>query len=147
MAISVCDVSLTESALDLPEREDDPGAGAVVVFWGAVRSTEGGRQITGIDYEAHPAMAEHQLRAVAENAARKFEVREIFIRHRTGLVPVAQPSIVVRVASAHRSSAFAASAWIMDELKRVVPIWKHPVFEGNTGDSVPNLDHTPVALS
>jgi molybdopterin synthase catalytic subunit len=146
MAISVCDVSLTESSLDLPEREDDPGAGAVVVFWGAVRSMEAGRPITGIDYEAHPAMAEHQLRAVAENAAGKFEVREIFIRHRTGFVPVAQPSIVVRVASAHRSSAFAASAWIMDELKRVVPIWKHPVFEESAGDSAPKLDHSSVAL-
>jgi molybdopterin synthase catalytic subunit len=147
MAISVCEVSLTQSSLDLPEREEDPGAGAVVVFWGAVRSSEEGRPITGIDYEAHPAMAEHQLRAVAENAAAKFEVREIFIRHRTGFVPVAQPSIVVRVASAHRPAAFAASAWIMDELKRVVPIWKHPVFKDNHSDSVPKLNHRSAALS
>ncbi|MEY2529038.1 MAG: molybdopterin synthase catalytic subunit [Verrucomicrobiota bacterium] len=147
MAMSVCEVSLTQSSLDLPEREEDPGAGAVVVFWGAVRSSEEGRPITGIDYEAHPAMAEHQLRAVAENAAAKFEVREIFIRHRTGFVPVAQPSIVVRVTSAHRPAAFAASAWIMDELKRVVPIWKHPVFKDNHSDSVPKLNHRSAALS
>jgi molybdopterin synthase catalytic subunit len=147
MAISVCEVSLTQSSLDLPEREEDPGAGAVVVFWGAVRSSEEGRPITGIDYEAHPAMAEHQLRAVAENAAANFEVREIFIRHRTGFVPVAQPSIVVRVTSAHRPAAFAASAWIMDELKRVVPIWKHPVFKDNHSDLVPKPNHRPAALS
>jgi molybdopterin synthase catalytic subunit len=147
MAISVCDVSLTESTLDLTEREDDPGAGAVVVFWGAVRSTEEGRQITGIEYEAHETMAEHQMRVLAENAARKFEVREICIRHRTGFVPVAQPSIVVRVASAHRAAAFAASAWIMDELKRVVPIWKHPVFKESAGDSLRKIDHNSTALS
>ena len=132
MAISVCEVSITKSPLDLPERESDPGAGAIVVFWGTVRSTEGGRPITGIEYEAHPAMAEYQMRAVAENAARKFDVKEIFIRHRTGFVPLAQPSVVVRVSSGHRSAAFTASEWIMDELKRVVPIWKHPVFKEKT---------------
>jgi molybdopterin synthase catalytic subunit len=133
MAISVCEVSLTESALVLPETSGDPGAGAVVVFWGAVRATEEGREITGIQYEAHLAMAEHQMQLVAENAAKKFEVRKIFVRHRIGFVPAAEPSVVVRVASGHRNTAFAASAWIMDELKRVVPIWKHPVFkEGST---------------
>jgi molybdopterin synthase catalytic subunit len=129
MAISVCEVSLTESPLVLPEPTDDPEAGAVVVFWGAVRSMEEGREITGIEYEAHRAMAEHQMRLVAENAAQKFGVREVFIRHRVGFVPAAQPSVVVRVASGHRGAAFAASQYVMDELKRVVPIWKHPVFK------------------
>ena len=129
MAISVCEVSLTEAPLILPERNDDPQAGAVVVFWGAVRSSEDGREITGIEYEAHRAMAEHQMRLVAESAVGKFGVREIFLRHRIGFVPAAEPSVVVRVASGHRGAAFAASQWIMDELKRVVPIWKHPVFK------------------
>lgn len=129
MAISVCEVSLTEAPLVLPEPNDDPQAGAVVVFWGAVRSMEGGREITGIEYEAHRQMAEHQMRLVAESAAEKFDVREIFLRHRIGFVPAAEPSVVVRVASGHRGAAFAASQWIMDELKRVVPIWKHPVFK------------------
>ena len=129
MAISVCEVSLTESALVLPEADDDPQAGAVVVFWGAVRATEAGREITGIEYEAHRAMAEHQMRVVAESAAKSFEVREIIIRHRIGFVAAAQPSVVVRVRSGHRGAAFGASQWIMDELKRVVPIWKRPVFK------------------
>ena len=129
MAISVCEVSLTEEALVLPELKDDAQAGAVVVFWGAVRATEDGREITGIEYEAHPAMAEHQLRLVAERAAVEFDVREIVIRHRIGFVPAGQPSIVVRVTSGHRGAAFGASQWVMDELKRVVPIWKHPVFK------------------
>jgi molybdopterin synthase catalytic subunit len=129
MAISVCEVSLTDAPLVLPEPKDDPQAGAVVVFWGAVRGTEDGREITGIDYEAHPAMAEHQMRIVAQAAAEKFEVRGIFLRHRIGFVETGEPSVVVRVTSGHRGAAFAASAWIMDELKRVVPIWKHPVFK------------------
>ena len=130
MAISVCEVSITEAPLDLPPLKDDQQAGAVVVFWGAVRARENGREITGIEYEAHREMAEHQMRIVAEGAARKFEeVREIFIRHRIGFVAAGEPSVVVRVTSGHRGAAFAASEWIMDELKRVVPIWKHAVFK------------------
>jgi molybdopterin synthase catalytic subunit len=135
MAISVCEVSLTESALLLPEPNDDPQAGAVVVFWGAVRGTENGREISGIEYEAHRSMAEHQMRLVAENAAEKFDAREIIIRHRIGFVPAAQPSVVVRVTSGHRGAAFGASHWIMDELKRLVPIWKHPVFKEESAAS------------
>jgi molybdopterin synthase catalytic subunit len=129
MAISVCEVSLTDAPLALPGPKDDPQAGAVVVFWGAVRAIEDGREITGIEYEAHQAMAEHQMQLVAASAAEKFDVREVFVRHRVGFVPAGQPSVVVRVASGHRGAAFAASQWIMDELKRVVPIWKHPVFK------------------
>jgi molybdopterin synthase catalytic subunit len=129
MAISVCEVSLTESALDLPERNDDSGAGAVVVFWGAVRGLEEGREITGIEYEAHREMAEHQMRIVTQSAAAKFGVREVVLRHRVGFVATGEPSVVVRVTSGHRSAAFDASQWIMDELKKVVPIWKRPVFK------------------
>lgn len=145
MAISVCEVSLTEAPLVLPERNDDPQAGAVVVFWGAVRSMEGDREITGIEYEAHRQMAEHQMRLVAESAAEKFDVREIFLRHRVGFVPAAEPSVVVRVASGHRGAAFAASQWIMDELKRVVPIWKHPVFKDESAASPPRKMQTSNA--
>jgi molybdopterin synthase catalytic subunit len=137
MAISVCEVSLTDAPLVLPGPDDDPQAGAVVVFWGAVRATEEGREITGIQYEAHPSMAEHQMQRIAEGAAEKFGLRQVFIRHRIGFVPAAEPSVVVRVASGHRGAAFSASQWIMDELKRVVPIWKHPVFKEGAGVSTP----------
>ncbi len=129
MAISVCEVSITEEPLDLPSPGFDCESGAVVVFWGAVRGTEDGREIEGIEYEAHRAMAEHQMRAVGESAAKKFDVSAIFLRHRIGFVAVAEPSVVVRVAAGHRGAAFGASQWIMDELKRVVPIWKRPVFK------------------
>jgi len=147
MAISVCEVSLTEFSLDLPGPGNDPDAGAVVVFWGSVRANEDGREITGIEYEAHRPMAEHQMRIVAENASDKFKVREISIRHRVGFVPIAEPSVVVRVASGHRAAAFAASQWIMDELKRVVPIWKRPVFKDEAAHSVEKPNQAPGALA
>ena len=129
MAISVCEVSITEGPLDLPPPNEDSSAGAIVVFWGAVRALEEGREISGIEYEAHKTMAEHQMRLVAESAAEQFELREVFLRHRIGLVAAGEPSVVVRVTSGHRGEAFRASQWIMDELKRVVPIWKRPVFK------------------
>jgi molybdopterin synthase catalytic subunit len=132
MAISVCEVSLTKTPLDLPARENDPAAGAVVDFWGVVRGLENSREITGIEYEAHLTMAEHQMRAIAETACGKFGLTKAVIRHRIGFVPAGQASIVVRVESGHRSAAYSANQWIMDELKRTVPIWKNPIFKDET---------------
>ena len=129
MAISVCEVSITQLPLDLPARENDPAAGAIVDFWGVVRSLEAGREITGIEYEAHPLMTEHQMRAIAGTAFGKFGLTRVVIRHRIGFVPAAQASVVVRVESVRRLAAFNANQWIMDELKRTVPIWKQPVFK------------------
>jgi molybdopterin synthase catalytic subunit len=129
MAISVCEVSLTQKPLAFPVRESDPAAGAIVDFWGVVRAREGDREISGIEYEAHPRMAEHQMRAIAETAFGKFGLTSVVIRHRTGFVPVAEASVVVRVESVRRVAAFEANQWIMNELKQSVPIWKHPVFK------------------
>ena len=129
MAISVCEVSITETPLDLPAQNDDSQAGAVVVFWGAVRATEEGREIAGIEYEAHREMAEHQLRRIAEQAMRKFPLKLIIVRHRIGFIGVGQSSLFVRVASTHRAEAFRASQWVVDELKKKVPIWKGPRFK------------------
>ncbi|MDP9005006.1 MAG: molybdenum cofactor biosynthesis protein MoaE [Verrucomicrobiota bacterium] len=129
MANSVCEVSITSAPLDLPGRENDPGVGAIVDFWGVVRALEGDREIAGIEYEAHPTMAEHQMRVIAETAFGQFGLARVIIRHRTGFVPAAQASVVVRVESMRRVAAFEANQWIMDELKRTVPIWKHPAFK------------------
>lgn len=129
MAISVCDVSITQSPLELPARGNDPASGAVVDFWGVVRALEDGREITGIEYEANRPMAEHQMRGLAEAAMGKFGLARVLISHRIGFVPAAEASIVVRVESARRTAAFSANQWIMDELKQTVPIWKKPIFK------------------
>jgi molybdopterin synthase catalytic subunit len=70
-----------------------------------------------------------RLGKLRRRAAAKFGLRDILLHHRIGFVPVAEPSVVVRVSSSHRGPAFDASQWIMNELKRVVPIWKRPVFK------------------
>lgn len=127
MATTVCDVRLTEAPLALPPETPPAETGAVVDFWGVVRITEGEAQITGIRYEAHRAMAEHHLRAVADECLAAFELKQLLVHHRVGFVPVGEASLVVRVGSRHREQAFRASASIVDELKKRVPIWKHPV--------------------
>jgi molybdopterin synthase catalytic subunit len=129
MANPVCEVLLTDAQLNAPENCVDPTAGARVDFQGVVRRSEDGREIEGIDYEAHWKMAEHQLRQIAEQAMIQFELRSVIIHHRIGFVAVGESSLFMRVFSGHRQAAFQASRWIVDELKKKVPIWKRPRFK------------------
>ncbi|MFN2540674.1 MAG: molybdenum cofactor biosynthesis protein MoaE [Chthoniobacterales bacterium] len=141
MANLACDVLVTEARLhdaaDSPNRtgmavapgEDvDLAAGAVADFWGVVRQLEDGREIEGIDYETHRTMAEHQLRQIAVAATEKFQLRKVVVHHRIGFVCAGEPSLFLRVSAPHRAAAFEASKWIVDELKKRVPIWKRPRF-------------------
>jgi len=131
MANSVSQVLLTEARLEAPKEEDvDPSAGAVVDFWGVVRELEDGREIEGIDYEAHKAMAEHQMRTIADAAAENLRLNKVLLHHRIGFVCAGEASLFLRVCAQHRAAAFEANKWIVDELKKKVPIWKRPRFKG-----------------
>jgi molybdopterin synthase catalytic subunit len=136
MGKSVCEVSLTKAPLLVVEQSAPAETGAIVDFWGVVRATENGREISGINYEAHGAMAEHQLRMVAERVDAAFELTLITIQHRIGFVPAGEASLFVRIGSRHRAEAFRASASVVDELKKSAPIWKHPVFEEATSQMI-----------
>src|SRR5436190_14791937 len=127
MANSVCEIFLTEAPLKAPKR-NATDVGALVDFWGVVRKLEDGREIEGIEYEAHREMAEHQLRLIAEQAAENFRLQVVLIHHRVGFIAVGEPSLFLRVASLHREEAFRASQWMVNELKKKVPIWKKPRF-------------------
>ena len=130
MANTVCDVLLTEEPFPVPAQQRvDLDVGAVVDFWGVVRQLENGCEIDGIDYEAHAAMAEHQLRMLADAAAEKFQLRKVLLYHRVGFVRPGEASLYLQVNAPHRAAAFAASKWMVDELKKKVPIWKRPRFK------------------
>jgi molybdopterin synthase catalytic subunit len=129
MANIVCEILVTEAPLEEPPRNHHGDAGAVVEFWGVVRGLEAGCEIEGIEYEAHHEMAEHQLRRIAEHASEKFELKLVIIHHRIGFIAVGQPSLYLRAVSPHRGDGFRASQWIVDELKKSVPIWKRPRFK------------------
>jgi molybdopterin synthase catalytic subunit len=129
MANVVCEILVTEAPLGVPPKNHDGHAGAMVEFWGVVRRFEDGREIEGIDYDAHREMAEHQLKRIAEQAADQFGLKFVIVYHRIGFIGVGEPSLFLRVTSAHRSEGFRASQWIVDELKKKVPIWKRPKFK------------------
>ena len=132
MANPVCEVLLTKERLEEPASAQfivDHDSGAVVDFRGVVRSMEDGREIEGIEYEAHKTMAEHQCKIIAGRAADDFGLARVLIHHRVGFVGAGECSLFVRVVSRHRAKAFEASRLIVDELKRCVPIWKHPRFK------------------
>ena len=141
MANDVCEILLTESPLEMPRRCDCGDAGAMVEFWGLVRRLEDRREIGGIEYEAHREMAEHQLKRIAQHAADKFGLKFAAIHHRIGFVAVGEPSLVVAVATPHRSEGFRAAQWIVDELKKKVPIWKKPRFQGEVVAGIGDVDH------
>lgn len=101
--------------------------GAVVCFLGVVRDTEAGRAIGALDYEAFVPMAEHQFNKLFDEMARRWPIESVRLVHRIGVVKVNEPSLWVEVIAPHRGEAFAACQWLIDEMKRVVPIWKRPV--------------------
>jgi molybdopterin synthase catalytic subunit len=129
MANSLCEVLLTEAALEAPKEDFDPEAGAIASFWGVVRALEDGGEIDGLDYEAHRAMAEHQLRLIAEEAMKNFQLKKVVIYHRVGFVRAGEASLFLQVNAGHRAAAFEASKWVVDELKKRAPIWKRPRFK------------------
>ena len=102
--------------------------GAVVVFDGIVRNNTRGRQTLYLDYEAYEGMAEKQIRELAAEACAKFAVRHVAIVHRLGRLQIGETSVLIVVASAHRAAAYEASRWLIDTLKKTVPIWKKETF-------------------
>ena len=120
---------IDEAAL-LAQRTVSGTAGAVVCFLGLVRGTEGTANISALEYEAFQRMAEHQISQVFEEMGRRWPVESVRLVHRVGLVKVNEPSLWVEVIARHRAEAFTACQWLIDELKRVAPIWKKPVARG-----------------
>jgi molybdopterin synthase catalytic subunit len=105
--------------------------GAAVYFTGVVRGSEEGATISAIDYEAFGTMAEHQFHLLFDEMEKKWAIASVRLVHRVGTVRVNEPSLWVEVVAAHRGEAFTACQWIIDEMKRVVPIWKRPVVSGS----------------
>ena len=116
----------TQSVLAKLKRGED---GAAVVFEGVVRNQTRGRKTLYLDYEAYEPMALQQLESLAEQSVKQFAIRDVAIVHRLGRLEIGETSVLVVVASAHRAAAFDACRWLIDTLKRTVPIWKKEYFE------------------
>jgi len=98
--------------------------GAVILFLGTVRDMNEGRAVTGIEYEGYAAMAERELALIVGEAAAKFGTETIVVEHRTGRLAVGDASVGIALSHPHRGPAYDASRFIIEELKRRVPVWK-----------------------
>ena len=121
-------VSLVDGPISSARPGTREGSGAVVCFEGVVRPTEDGRPLIGLDYTSYDPMAERELLRLSRQVIRDYQVEQIDLIHSRGLVKIGQVSLRVVVASAHRKPALTAVDFIIDALKREVPIWKTPVF-------------------
>ncbi len=104
------------------------GDGAVCVFDGIVRDNTRGRRTLYLDYEAYREMALAQMQRIAQEAIPKFGVRDVALVHRLGRLAMGETSVLIVAASAHRAAAFDACRWLIDTLKKTVPIWKKETF-------------------
>ena len=124
-------LTLTSKPIDEPGlvagRQMSAQMGAAVYFLGVVRGTEAGAALSALEYEAFERMVEHQFSLLFAEMEKRWPLESVRLVHRLGVIKVNEPSLWVEVIAPHRAEAFAACQWLIDEMKRVVPIWKKPV--------------------
>ena len=140
---------LSETPIDAAAQRialEDRAAGGAVTFEGWVRNHNEARAVTRLDYQAYGPLAEGEGEAILDEARAKFALRAARCVHRTGSLAIGEMAVWVGVSADHRDAAFAACRWIIDEVKRRVPIWKNEHYaDGETGWLHP--DNTPVESS
>jgi MoaE-MoaD fusion protein len=130
--IPVVSVGLQREPIDahaLTRQAKDAEDGAVVVFDGIVRNNSRGRRTLYLEYEAYEEMALAKLDALGHEARERFGVRFVGMVHRLGRLEIGETSVLIVVSSAHRAQAYEASRWLIDTLKKTVPVWKKESFE------------------
>ena len=114
----------------------DPAHGAVVLFLGTGREQNGGRAVHGIDYSAYEPMAERELAMIAAEARTHYEVGALVVEHRLGTLGLGEVSVGIAAAHARRGPALDAMHYVIEELKRRVPIWKREHYADGTREWV-----------
>lgn len=125
-------LELVRSAIEtssITEALKQGGDGAVVVFDGIVRNNTRGRRTLYLDYTAYEPMVLPELRRLADEARERFGISDVALVHRLGKLQVGETSVLIAVTSAHRGAAFDACRWLIDTLKKTVPIYKQEFFE------------------
>ncbi len=110
--------------------------GAAVLFVGTVRNVNEGREVTGIEYSGYAPMAERELEAIVAEAAEHFGTSNIAVEHRLGRLALLEASVAIAVAHPHRAAAYDASRYVIEELKRRLPIWKREEYVDGTREWV-----------
>jgi molybdopterin synthase catalytic subunit len=135
MAADPIDIRLTNYPLDVQaavEAVTSPDAGAIDLFLGTTRAEKHPEHgdLLALEYHAYPEMALAEMRKLATRASAHWPIQRVALWHRTGAVPVGAPSVIIAVSCPHRAEAFAACQFLMDELKKSVPLWKKELYKG-----------------
>ena len=142
-------VRITRDPLDAAAILAEVGAaedGAVLLFQGIVRNHNGGRPVTGIRYESYESMAEKVLAEIAREAAERLGTDRIVVAHRVGELGIGEASVVIAVSSPHRAEAFDAGRYIIEEIKKRLPVWKDELYaDGDRGWVEGQVPPTPEA--
>jgi molybdopterin synthase catalytic subunit len=136
---AVLRAAIGEEPLDVAEHAalvEQAAAGAVVTFAGVVRDHDGGRTVRGLEYSAHPTAAKVVADVVADIAARAHGVRAVAVSHRVGVLDIGEVALACAVAADHRREAFETCAELVEEVKRLLPVWKHQRFADGTDEWV-----------
>jgi molybdopterin synthase catalytic subunit len=110
--------------------------GATILFLGQVREVNDGRAVTGIEYSAYTEMAERELASIAAECAREFGISHLVVEHRLGALELGDASIAIVVAHPHRGAAYEASRFVIEQVKRQLPIWKREGYVDGTSEWV-----------
>ena len=121
--------------------------GAVATFLGTTRNNFDGRPVGTLMYEAYAPMAESKMKEICRAARKAYGVRKACALHRVGEVKIGEASVVLAFASPHRKDALNACAWAIDELKRVVPVWKQEVYADEDASWKANKEWDPAGLA
>jgi molybdopterin synthase catalytic subunit len=114
----------------------NPANGATIAFLGQVRDLNDGRAVTGIEYSAYGEMAERELAAIASECAARYGITHLVVEHRLGALELGDTSIAIVVAHPHRGQAYEASRFVIEEVKRRLPIWKREGYVDGTSEWV-----------
>jgi molybdopterin synthase catalytic subunit len=130
---------LTSSTIDaasLISEVEAPSRGAVSVFLGTVRNSNDGRAVDGIDYSAYDTMAVAEMNRIVAESIERFPGVAVAVEHRIGTLRVGDVSVGIACAHAHRAAALDANRYVIEELKKRVPIWKREHYVDGTSDWV-----------
>jgi molybdopterin synthase catalytic subunit len=119
--------------------------GAISVFAGTVRETNDGRAVSAIDYSAYTSMAQVQLERILAEAEEEFGVSAIVVEHRVGLLALGDVSVAIVAAHAHRAPALDCTRFVIEEIKKRVPIWKREHYADGTREWVDPTQASGVA--
>lgn len=126
------DIKITENKLDLTDcftLASDPACGGMASFVGTVRNHTKGKSVTRLEYECYESMAVKEIQKIVDKAISLFSVKNIVVHHRTGILFPGDAAVIIVVSDGHRNAVFDACSFIIENIKKTVPIWKKEIFE------------------